>query len=183
MMKPLSRSGDDDLVILGHVARAHGVHGALIVTPYAEDPQIILDGRHLELLSPDGLERRPVASLKGKQAAQGLIIKIKNVGTREAAAALKGWRLGMERWHLPEPAEDEVYWADFIGLQVFDAQGRELGRVARLMEAGAGLILVLDSDLSPGRELLLPYQAEFLVSLEPEQGRLVLDPPPGLLEL
>ena len=173
----------DDFVILGHVARAHGVHGALIVTPYTQDPQVILDGRHLELLSPDGLERRPAASLKGKEAAQGLIVKIKNVTTREAASALKGWRLGIPRRYLPEPAEDEVYWADLLGLQVFDAQGRELGRVARLMEAGAGLILVLDSALAPGQELLLPYQEEFVVSLEPAEGRLVLDPPPGLLEL
>ncbi|MDR1043751.1 MAG: ribosome maturation factor RimM [Candidatus Adiutrix sp.] len=179
----MTEQPSDDLLVVGHVARAHGLHGALLITSYAEDPRVILDGRHLELLSPDGQERRPVASLKGRPAARGLIVRIRDLTTREAAAALKGWRLVMERRHLPEPAEDEVYWADLLGLTVFDARGLELGRVERLMEAGAGLILVLASALKPGQELLLPYQEEFLLSLDLGRGRLVLDPPPGLLDL
>jgi len=173
---------DKSPVILGHIARAHGVHGALIITPYVDDPGLILEGRHLELLSPEG-RRRPVDSLKGKAAAQGLIVKIKDVSSREAATALKGWRLIMDRAHLPEPGEDEVYWADLIGLEVFNPQGQKLGRVENLMEAGAGLILVLQRAGEPGEELLLPYQEEFLVQLDLAGGRLVLDVPPGLLDL
>ncbi len=176
------RDDQPDFVVLGHISRPHGVHGAVVVTPYAQEPDLILQGRHLELISPDD-RRRPLDSLKGKEAAQGLIVKIKDVTTREAAAALKGWRVIMKREHLPPTADDEVYWADLIGLEVFSPDGRNLGRVDKLMEVGAGLILVVKRPDDPEGELLLPYQEEFLVELDLESGRLVLDPPPGLLEL
>lgn len=170
-------------IVLGHVSRPHGVHGALVITPYTEDPELILNGRHLELLSPDGRTRRPIDSLKGKQAAQGLIVKIKNVTTREAAGALRGWSLITAREHLPQPAEEEVYWADLLGLTVKTPEGRSLGRVEQLMEAGAGLILVVTDPEDQGRERLIPFQEEFLVELDIENGLVVIDSPPGLLDL
>lgn len=170
-------------VVLGHIARAHGVHGAVVVTAYSEDPDSVLAAEHLELLSPDGKKRRPVTGLKGKAAAQGLIVKIAGIGSREAAAALKGWRLGLDRRHLPAAGEDEVYLADLIGLDVFTKQGSLIGRVADLMEAGSGLLLVVRPDEAPAKELLLPFHEEFLVDLDVAAGRLVLDPPEGLLEL
>lgn len=170
-------------VILGHVARPHGVHGAIIITPYGDNPELILTGRRIFLLSPDGLERRPVESLKGKEAAQGLIVKIKNITTREAASAFRGWRVALAREHLPEPADDEVYLADLIGLTVLVNNGRPVGRVVNLIEAGGGLILVIISSDQPDKEILVPYQEQFVVEVDLAGGRLVMDLPPGLLEL
>lgn len=170
-------------IVLGYVSRPHGVHGAFVITPYTEDPELILKGRHLEILSPDGQTRRPVESLKGKEAAQGLIVKIKNITTREAAGALRGWSLVIAREHLPQPAAEEVYWADLLGLTVQTPEGRSLGRVAQLMEAGAGLILVVADPEDQGREHLIPFQEEFLVKLDLKNGLVVIDPPPGLLDL
>ena len=44
----------ENFIVLGHIARPHGVHGAVVVVAYTEDPNTILDSRYLELLSPDG---------------------------------------------------------------------------------------------------------------------------------
>lgn len=170
-------------VVLGHITRPHGVHGAVIITPYTDNPDAILEGRNLELLSPDGEVRRPVGSLKGKAAAQGLIVKFKNITTREAALALKGWRVGLERVFLPEAGEDEVYLTDLIGLDLFTADGKKFGRVTNLMEAGAGLILVAVPDDGTGRELLAPFHESLVVELDLEARRLTLDLPPGLLDI
>ena len=173
----------DNFIVLGYIARAHGVHGAVVVVTHTEDPDTILETEHLELLSPDGQKRLPVPSFKGKAASQGLIIKLKNVVSREAAMALKGWRLGLDRRYLPEAGEDEVYLADLVGLEVQSVQGLIIGRVTALMEAGSGLILVVKNDEKPEQEILLPFHEEILVSLNLADGRLVLDPPSGLLDL
>ncbi len=170
-------------VILGHITRPHGVHGAVIISPYTENYQSILDGQGLELLSPDGEVRRPITSLKGKPAAQGLIVKIGDVTTREAAQALKGWRLGLDRALLPEAEDDEVYWADLIGLDLFTPDGVRFGRVTNLMEAGAGLILMAAPADGSNREMLLPFQDQFVVEVDLKGRRLVLDVPPELLDL
>jgi 16S rRNA processing protein RimM len=171
-------------VALGHVVRAHGVHGAVLVEPYTDDPLAVLaHGDRLELLSPDGAERRPAGPLSGRPGARGLIVTFGLAAAREAAEALKGWRLGLDRRFLPPAGDDEVYQADLEGLTVLTPEGRILGRVDGLMEAGAGLILVVLPPGEPGRELLLPFQEEFVVRLAAAGGRLVYDPPEGLLDL
>ena len=170
-------------VVLGHITRPHGVHGAVIISPYTDNFQLILDGQGLELLSPDGAVRRPITSLKGKPAAQGLIVKLKETTTREAAQSLKGWRVGLDRDRLPEAADDEVYWADLIGLDLFKPDGTRFGRVINLMEAGAGLLLAAVPADGSDRELLVPFQDQFIVEVDLEGRRLILDIPPELLEL
>ncbi len=173
----------DRNIILGRITRAHGVHGAVIIEPYGADPSLILSGRNLFLLSPDEREKRPLEALKGKSAAQGLIVKIKDISSRQQAETLRGWLVAVNREHLPQPEEDEVYLADLLGLTVLEASGRNLGQVAAFMEAGGGLLLVIRPEQEPQRELLIPYRPEFVLELDLQAGRLVLDPPPGLMEL
>jgi len=168
----------DDFVELGRVVRPHGVGGAFIVSAHTENPATLLKGAGLELRSPDGRLQRRADGLTGRVAAQGLIVRIPGLRRREEASALQGWLLGLPRALLPSLPEDEVYWADLLGLAVETREGQILGRVEHLMEAGAGLILVVTDPA--GREKLIPFQPEFVVTLD--SGRLVLALPPGLIE-
>ncbi len=173
---------DSAFVPLGHITRPHGVHGAFIIVPYTENPESILLGRNLKLMSPDGAIR-PISSLKGKEAAQGLIVKIFGVKNRDEAKKLSGWSVGVFRGDLPGLEEDELYWADLLELAVYTKEGETIGRVARLLDAGAGLLLAIVPPDDPEREILLPFNEEFVVSVDLPEGRLVMDPPPGLLDL
>jgi 16S rRNA processing protein RimM len=166
-------------VELGRVLRPHGVNGAFVVLAYTENPAGALEG--VELWSPDGRERRPLEGLTGRATAGGLIVKIPGLGSREEAAALKGWRLVLPRALLPPLPDDEIYWADLLGLLVSTTAGQALGRVERLMEAGAGLLLVVTDPA--GIERLIPFQPEFVADVLLAEGRLVVEPPPGLLDL
>ena len=170
-----------NFVELGRVIRPHGVGGAFMVLTYTEDPEALLKGDGLELRSPDGCTRRRAEGAAGRPAAAGLIVKIPGLNRREEAAALKGWSLVRPRALLPPLPDDEVYWADLLGLSVETIDGRALGRVGNLMEAGAGLLLVVTDQA--GAERLIPFQPGFVADLDLEGGRLVVDPPPGLLDL
>jgi len=171
----------ENLVELGRVLRPHGVKGAFIVSVYTEDPAALLDRPGLELRSPDGRARRPAEGLAGRATDGRLVVKLPGLEGREEAAALKGWRLVLPRNLLPPLPDDEVYWADLLGLLVSTKAGRAVGRVEGLMEAGAGLLLaVIDS---AGVERLIPFQPGLLAEMDIAGGRLVLDPPPGLLDL
>ncbi|MDR1921377.1 MAG: ribosome maturation factor RimM [Candidatus Adiutrix sp.] len=170
-----------DFIALGHIARAHGVQGAVLIAPYTDNIGLILAGQGLLLASPGGGSLRPAGLLTGRAAAQGLIVKLQNVTTREAAAALRGWRIGLSRADLPPAEADEYYLADLLGLEVLTAEGEDLGVVAQFMEAGAGLILVVASAERPGRERLIPDA--FVVRVDLAERRLIVDPPAGLLDL
>lgn len=178
----MSNLPETAFIALGHIARPHGVHGALIITPYTDEPESILKGRQLKLRSPEGLIRS-IPSLKGKEAAQGLIVKIAGLSDRDEAKKLSGWAIGMDRNDLPPLAEDEVYWADLVGLSVYTVSGEPIGQVARLMDVGAGLLLVIVPPEEPEREILIPFNEEFVPDVELAAGRLAIDPPQGLLEL
>ena len=171
---------DPPRLVLGHVIRAHGVHGAILLAPYTESSQTILEGHDLFLLPPDNssLPPFPIESLKGKEANQGLILKIKNINSRETAAEFKGFRLAILRKNLPDLTSDEVYLADLIGLMVQTLDGQNIGAVENFMETPAIILSIRTPD---GREVLVPYA--FVCEYNLPMGFLTIDPPEGLLEL
>ena len=84
-----------------------------------------------------------------------LVVKVKGVDTREAAAALTGVEIFARRNQLPPPKADEFYYDDLVGLEAVTRDGNRLGRVASLMNYGAGDILEIAAE--GGETLLLPF--------------------------
>ena len=72
----------------------------------------------------------------GAARVQGntLVAQLDGVGTREAAAAYRGFEIGVPRKALPAASSGEFYRADLIGLKVVNRQHEELGRVERIVE-------------------------------------------------
>ena len=70
-----------------------------------------------------------------------LVVKVKGVETREAAASLTGVEIFARRDQLPPPEPGEFYYDDLVGLEAVTREGQRLGRVAALSNYGAGDIL------------------------------------------
>jgi len=112
---------------------------------------------------------------KGK-AKDGLIVEIEGLNDRDAAQALKGTRLYVERAALPAPEDpEEFYHADLIGLAVETAEGAFIGRVESIEDFGAGPILEIKR--ASGTALLLPFTRQAVPQVDLAAGRLIADPP------
>lgn len=109
-----------------------------------------------------------------------VIATIKGIGDRNAAEALAGTVLYADRGALPVLAADEFYQSDLIGLAVERRDGRALGTVVAIQNFGAGDLL----EVAPpgGRTLLLPFTREVVPEVDVASGRIVVDPPAGLLD-
>jgi 16S rRNA processing protein RimM len=166
---------------LGRILRAHGVHGAVVASFYGDDPAAILDKAAQLFLLPKeaGLPKR-IRIINGKEATQGLILKISRIRTREEAESLKGLEFASLRSALPDAQEDELYLYDLIGLRSETHDGRPLGQVAGFLETGAGVVLSIKDQ--NGKESLVPWQDEFIKKTDLENGLLVIEDIPGLLE-
>jgi hypothetical protein len=92
----------------------------------------------------------------------------KAFGDRTAAEAMKGLLVGAPRDALPTTDEDEFYWADLVGLEVINAAGERLGKVAGLIETGANDVLRVVGD--DGTERLLPFVSAVVLAVEKEAG-------------
>lgn len=165
-----------DRVCLGAVTGAHGVRGLVKVKPFTENPDDVAAYGPLE---DERGSRRFTLAVAGHHK-DTVIARVEGVTDRDAAEALRGTRLYVARSALPEPEEGEFYHADLIGLAVVTVAGRELGRVTALYDFGAGdLIEYVGADGKPG---MLPFTEAAVPEVDVTGGRIVVDPPEGLLE-
>lgn len=163
-------------VCVGAIAGAFGVRGEVRLKSFCARPADI--AAYGPLWTEDGT-RRFTVTLE-RPVTNGFAARLSGVDTREAAAALRGTRLHAERAVLPPLAEDEFYHADLIGLTVLDTGGAEIGTVRAVYDHGAGDLLEIGG---PGlREtVLLPFTRDIVPVVDIASGRIVADPPEGLL--
>lgn len=172
-------------VLVGAIAGAHGVRGLVKVRSYTAAPADI--AAYGPLTDADGGRRLEIEVLSAASGGSGaLICRIPGVADRNAAEALKGLRLYAERSAFPEAAEDEFYQADLIGLPVELPDGSAFGRVVAVQNYGAGDILEIERPgAGPGgrgRTVDLPFTRAAVPVIDLAAGRVVVDPPAGLLE-
>jgi 16S rRNA processing protein RimM len=109
-------------------------------------------------------------------AARGAVLaRIEGVADRTAAEALRGLRLYVERSALPETGEREWYEADLIGLAAVGKDGRDWGKVIAFHDFGAGSMM----EVSGGA--MLPFTDAVVPEIDVPGGKVVVDPPAGLL--
>ncbi|MFN8059389.1 MAG: ribosome maturation factor RimM [Vicinamibacterales bacterium] len=169
----------DDLVLVGVVARPHGVRGQVIVNAEATDPterfvpgftmQARVRGADVELV----VER--VSFLHGRP-----ILTLRGVRTRDEAAALQGAELRVPAAALPALPEGSYYHYELVGCAVTLVDGRDLGRVARVDDTSGTPSLVVDRD---GGECLIPLADSICQVVDVKGRRIVVAPPEGLVEL
>lgn len=163
---------DERLLHLGTIVGPHGVRGAVRVRCFTEDPMDI--AAYGPLTDRSGRRRLELRVIGPARA--GVLVKIAGVEDRDAAEALRGLDLFVPRSALPPlDDEEEFYQADLIGLEVTGPQGEALGRVAEVLDYGAGPIL---SVRGPAGELLLPFTREVVPVVDLAAGRLQAVPPP-----
>ena len=163
-------------VCLGVVTAPHGVKGAVRIKSFAARPRDI--GRYGALEDETG-ERRFELTVIGDGKGV-LIARLSGVADRDRAEALRGLRLYLPRERLPPPQAEEYYHADLIGLAAELSDGTPLGRVRAVHDFGAGDTLEIARGEGP--PILVPFTRAVVPLVDIEGGRLVLDPPAGLLQ-
>ena len=120
---------------------------------------------------------RVFALTLGGRSRGHLIGTLEGIAGRDAAEALRGTRLYVDRARLPPPAdEDEFYHADLMGLSAVDGDGKPRGRVAAILPVGDGAVLEIDP--GGGEEaLLVPFTRLHVPAIDIACGRIVIDPP------
>jgi 16S rRNA processing protein RimM len=109
------------------------------------------------------------------------LLTIEGVTDRDAAELLRGMEVLVEASKLPEISEDEVYLHDIVGFDAVLEDGSKVGTLEGFLDVpGQDVWIILGPD---GREILLPAHDETIVEIDTQARRIVVDPPPGLLDL
>ena len=160
-------------VVLGVVVAPHGVRGAVRIKTFTARPQDI--ARYGPLEDENGSRRFELAL---QREGQGMVeARLSGVEDRTQAEALRGQRLYLPRSALPEPAAEEYYHADLIGLAAVDSDGRAVGRVQAIYDFGAGVLVEIARDGLP--PLLVPFTRAHVPVVDLDGRRLVIEAASG----
>ncbi|CDZ27183.1 ribosome maturation factor RimM [Neorhizobium galegae] len=158
-------------VLMATIGAAQGLRGEVRVRTYTADPTAL--GDYGNLHSEDG---RIFEILEIREAKNIAIVRFRGINDRNAAEALAGLELFIERDNLPddELEEDEFYYADLEGLEAVDEEGKSYGTVSAVYDFGAGDLLELKG---PGRRpALIPFSEAAVLEIDLEGGKIVIDP-------
>jgi 16S rRNA processing protein RimM len=168
------------LVVIGAIARAHGLSGEVRVTPMTDDPGrfervrecVLWDAAH------ERRERFRITAVRPQGTA--ILLTLSGCDCAEAATALVGRLVALPEDEALPLAPGRFYPWQLEGCRVLTEDGREVGRVTGIERSpGQDLWVVADA----AREHLIPAVPEIVSEVDLEARRVVIRPPEGLLDL
>jgi len=166
----------EDYVVLGKISSVYGVKGWVKVYSFTDPIDQIMEYGNWTLRQ--GQNMTPVEVDKGRSHSKGMVAHLKGVDDREIAKQYSGAEICVPRERLPELSDGEYYWYELEGLTVVTSKDVTLGKVDHMMSAGAGNdVLVIKGDAASidRAERLVPYIDQFVLDVNLETGRIVVD--------
>ena len=166
------------LVPLGEIVTTHGINGWLKLKPY--NPRTTLLNSTLEIwLEKD--EARSLHQIEARQPYKGqFLLKLSSIDQIDAAAKWVGSILYVAEQSLDSLSAGEYYHYQVIGLEVFDTEGGRIGVVARTWSTPGGEIYIV---AGASKEYLIPAVKEIIEKVDLTAGKIIINPPAGLLDL
>lgn len=171
-------------LIVGEIGKPHGIKGELFVMPATDNVAAVYErGRSFRLGDSDASPMEPEVLIEVagvREFKGGLLVRFTGIGDRNAAENIRGRTLLLPRDEV-QPLEDEEFFLhDLIDLEVRSLDGAVIGRVREIYTVGSGHLLSVDDG---ERERMIPFSRQLVREVDLEDGRIVIEPLPGLLEL
>lgn len=165
-------------VVAGVVVKAHGLRGEVKVRPFTQTPDSLTRYRQLYLGGEEAATLTPHTCELGRVSGIAVILRLAGCTDRDGAERLVGQQVWLSVADLPPAGEGEYYLHTLVGKRAETIDGQALGTVTAIICTGGQDILVIRNGTD---EVLVPAVREFIRELVEE--RVVLDLPPGLLEI
>lgn len=162
----------DKLSCVAVIVGAHGVHGAVKVKSFTQNPEDF--SAYGPLLGADG--EVILTPINPRPINKAFTMRSPEINTREAAMSLKGTQLFVPRDLFPEPEADEFYYADLIGLDVKSTDGKRVGKICGVHDFGAGDMLEIEPVKSAEKQgsFYHPFSKTGVTKIDLVAGRVII---------
>lgn len=165
-----------DLLLIGRVARPHGIRGHVIVNPETDFPDDRFKVGQVLLVGPaDRTAEREIHEVRFHQGRP--ILALAGVQTIDEAELLAGADLWVPQATLEPLPQGTYYRHDLVGCEVRDTADGLVGRVTAVEGTLDRSYLVIDGDV------MLPLVDGICLQVDMAARRIVVDPPEGLIAL
>ena len=176
----MTDSASDDRVV-GRVVKAHGLRGELVIEPRTDHvdarftPGVVLSVRGRRVSGAGQL-----TVIAARRHGERLLVTVEEITDRDTAEALRTAELTAPPLAEEPDDPDEFHDHQLEGLAVVLADDTPVGTVTDVLHGAGGELLAVRRP--EGGEVLIPFVAAIVTQVDVPGGRLVLDPPEGLLE-
>lgn len=164
----------NDQIIIGHVARAHGLKGDVAVVFYSDHPEQFRPGFQF------GGTGGPFTIERVRTGAGVLLIKFVEVSDRNTAELMQGVQLTMAESHLRELDEGEYWPSQLTGLEVRDPSGAQRGVIIEVVTGGTQDRLAIQV---AGGRVEIPFVDALVPTVDIEGGFVIVEAIAGLLDV
>lgn len=169
----------EDVVKIGQFNKPHGIHGELSFTftsdifDRCDSPYFIceMDG----ILVPFFIEEYRFRS------ENGALVKLEKIESDSDARVFTNKDVFYPLSYINE--DEEVHAGDkmLVGFTLYDTKAGEIGEIVEIDDATMNILFVIETPA--GDELLIPAVDDYVVSLDPQTKKIVMNIPEGLLDL
>ncbi|SDO71744.1 16S rRNA processing protein RimM [Pedococcus dokdonensis] len=176
----------DSRLLVARIGKPHGLRGEVTVQTHTDDPEArFAPGvSYATEAAPGSGVPRALTLRTARLHQKTWLLGFEEIPDRTGAESLRGTRLFIDAEAAAESTDDDDegwYEDELVGLAAVDPAGATLGEVTGLRTGSAQDQLVLR--LTGGAEALVPFVEAIVPEVDVEGGRVVVDAPPGLLEL
>ena len=172
----------DKWMLIGEIVAPQGLKGDIRIKPKSDFPErFTKPGKRW--IQKDNELPTEIQLIQGKliPGKSIYILSIEGISSRSSAQQIIGWNLVIPVDSRPNLNDDEYHYYDLIGLEArIGSEKTLIGYVIDLIKGGNDL---LEIELVGGKKVLVPFVREIVPEIEIKEKWLLLDPPPGLLEL
>ena len=172
----------DSWMRIGEIVAPQGLKGDIRIKPSSDFPERFTKPGKRWIQKDNDLPIE-IKLIKGKPipGKSTYVLSIEGVSNRSSAEKIVGWNLVVPINSRPNLNNDEYHYWDLIGLEARLGQKKTLiGYVTDLINGGNDL---LEIELVEGKKVLVPFVKEIVPEIEIKEKWLLINPPPGLLEL
>lgn len=168
--------GSDSQRVVGRIGRPHGLRGEVTVQIRTDSPERRFAAGARFGAGPG----RTLTVAAVRPHAGALLVRFDGVSDRAVAEGLRGTLLTVDVADLPDLEDPEEYYDHQLeGLLAVGPDGAALGTVREVVHAPASDLLVV---VTGAGEALVPFVRAIVSEVDLDSGRVVLDPPAGLLD-
>ncbi|URM89460.1 ribosome maturation factor RimM [Streptomyces sp. MRC013] len=166
-------------LVVARIGRAHGIKGEVTVEVRTDEPELRLAPG--AVLATDPASAGPLTIESGRVHSGRLLLRFAGVRDRDAAETLRNVLLIAEVDPDERPEEpDEYYDHQLVDLDVVLADGTEVGRISEVSHLPYQDLFVVERP--DGGEVLIPFVEEIVTEVDLDGQRVVVAPPPGLID-
>ncbi|WP_339227685.1 ribosome maturation factor RimM [Oceanobacillus sp. FSL K6-2867] len=163
---------------VGKIVNTHGIRGEVKVLRISDFEERFAPGEKLCVIKDKQTIELTIAAHRVHKGFD--LLQFEGYTNINEVEDFKGCKLKINETQLTELDQDEYYYHEIIGCEVFTAAGENIGKIKEILSPGANDVWVVKQKV--GKDILIPYIDDVVTKVDVASKKIVVEPMEGLLD-